>query len=248
MKPYYDHAGITIYHGDCRDVLSGLAFHHPRVADVIVSDPVWPNAHTDLAGAERATELFAEAAQFFPGLSSRLVVQLGCDSDPRFLAGVPASLPFFRTAFLEYVRPHYKGRLMYTNDVAYVFGSPPPSEKGAHVMPGRFMQTTANRAKNAHPTPRNIDHVKWLLRWYARGTVLDPFAGSGTTLLAAKTLGLPAIGIEIEEKYCAIAAKRLEQEVLCFDEKQLDSKYDKLKALDGRPLSFLGECSEGTGG
>lgn len=56
--------------------------------------------------------------------------------------------------------------------------------------------------------------MNWLIKWFAEGPVLDPFMGSGTTLLAAKKQGLPAVGIEIEEKFCEDAAKRLSQETL----------------------------------
>jgi site-specific DNA-methyltransferase (adenine-specific) len=69
-----------------------------------------------------------------------------------------------------------------------------------------------------HPTMKPCSLWRWILnlRWTPPGTVLDPFMGSGTTLRAAKDLGRKAIGIEIEERYCEIAAKRLQQSVLDF--------------------------------
>ena len=67
-----------------------------------------------------------------------------------------------------------------------------------------------------HPSPKPYDAMRWILSRMPDGGVLDPFMGSGTTLRAAKDLGRRAIGIEIEEKYCEIAAKRLSQEVFSF--------------------------------
>jgi site-specific DNA-methyltransferase (adenine-specific) len=70
-----------------------------------------------------------------------------------------------------------------------------------------------------HPTQKPEQVMRWCmqLRWTAGTTeILDPFMGSGTTLRAAKDLGRKAIGIEIEERYCEIAANRLAQECLQF--------------------------------
>jgi len=70
-------------------------------------------------------------------------------------------------------------------------------------------------AKPDHPSPKPIGPVLWFIS-RVTGNPVDPFMGSGTTLRAAKDLGRKAIGIEIEERYCEIAAKRCAQEVMDF--------------------------------
>ena len=211
MKPYYDHAGITIYHGDCREVLREIAGTY----ETIITDPVWPNASPLLEGWNRPYDLLDESAIWWSG--KRVAIQLGCNSDPSILRAVSRrGFEFFRVVWLRYARPHYLGRLLYCADVAYLYGVPPAAHAEHHLIPGEMIDTTSNGKQADHPTPRKLSHVKWLVsRWSdPDDLIVDPFVGSGTTLQAAKETGRRAIGIEIEERYCEIAAKRLAQEVL----------------------------------
>lgn len=231
-KPYYDHDGITIYHGDCREVLPQLSGY-----ETVITDPVWPNAAVPLIGRENPTELFAAMCTAVSVDTMRLIIQLGCDTDPRFLAVIPSRWKFLRVCWLDYARPSYKGRLLYTGDVAYAFGVPPAYIEGRHLMSGMCRSSRSDRMfhrqsgpqhrgksfnkwmlmdRLPHPSPRRLEHVSWLVRQFSDQMILDPFMGSGTTLRAAKDLRRRAIGIEIEERYCEIAAKRLEQEVFDF--------------------------------
>ena len=225
MRPYYEDSasGITIYHGDCRAILPELTAWQWQDASpvVLITDPVWPNASVPLAGSDNPYGLFRDMWEALVGRSvTRAAIQLGCDSDPRFLESVP--LVFFRVAWLELVRMGYKGRKGMTGDVGYLFGSPPKSKPGQHIIPGRCIDNSSDGKQADHPCPRKIAHVKWLVRWWSEeaDTVLDPFVGSGTTLRAAKDLGRRAIGIEIEERYCEIAARRLDQGVLALYESE----------------------------
>jgi site-specific DNA-methyltransferase (adenine-specific) len=224
MKPYFQEDGITIYHGDCREVLPSIG-----EVDTVLTDPVWPNSSPELIGNERPGPLMAEMCHVLPR-TKRLIVHLGCDSDPRFLSAVPEFFPFLRLCWLRYACPTRKGRCLYGADVAHVFGEYPKSQPGRRVISGEYCSTRADARRviltkhkewgkavpGEHPTPRRLQHLRWLVAKWAEGPILDPFAGSGTTLLAAKMNGLTGIGIEIEEKYCEIAAKRLAQKVLAF--------------------------------
>jgi site-specific DNA-methyltransferase (adenine-specific) len=82
-----------------------------------------------------------------------------------------------------------------------------PNLPGANKWRGEMLQ---------HPTQKPLSLIELLILKTVAETICDPFMGSGTTLVAAKNLGRKAIGIEIEERYCEIAAKRLSQEVFAF--------------------------------
>ena len=85
-----------------------------------------------------------------------------------------------------------------------------------HIWDG-FNKASERGIPRSHPTQKPIPLMSWCIGFYPDSeTILDPFMGSGTTLRAAKDLGRKAIGIEIEEKYCEIAARRMAQEVLDF--------------------------------
>lgn len=214
MRPYYQASGVTIWHGDALEVLPQLELS-PATA-VCVTDPVWPNAPEGLFPVEDPEALFAAAGKQLERLVRRVVVQLGCSSDPRFLRAVPGSFPFVRVCWLRYAVPSWLGTVLGSGDVAYVFGSKEPPS-GRKVLPGEVTSSDPRgREAQGHPTPRKREHVRWLVGNFTRpgDTVLDPFAGSGTTLIAAKDAGRTAVGIEREERFCELAARRVAQEVL----------------------------------
>lgn len=233
VTPFYDNNGVTLYCGDARDIIGDLTCTR------LITDPVWPNALKLLAGSEAPYQLLADVMERAPDSVHTVVVQLGRASDPRFLSAVPPRWPFICVSWLRYAVPGFVGRVMNSADVAYAFGALPPSRPGVRVVSGECTATPAASdsspvgkvravsreayyaalAQRAHPTPRRVRHVEWLVERFSavEDVVLDPFAGSGTTLVAARRLGRRAIGIELEERYCEVAVRRLAQTALFQD-------------------------------
>ena len=216
MKPYYEHAGITIYHGDCREILPTLE------ADAVVTDPPygmgWNTDSRRFSGGESgrlghqgrgqewgAIEGDAEPFDPTPLLAFPRVVIFGANH-------FASRLPVGTTLVWVKRKPESFGTFLSDAEIAWM--------KGGHGV-YCFEDLSANGAganyPKLHPTQKTVRVMRWCIeKAGGDGTILDPFMGSGTTLRAAKDLGRKAIGIEIEERYCEIAAKRLAQEVLPF--------------------------------
>jgi len=199
----------TLYLGDSREIMPSLE------ADVICTDPVWPNCPPDtVPGSDDPWVLWRASCCAMPPFLKRVVVVMRCDSDPRFLTELPPAMPFFRSIILPYAVPGYLGRALGGDEIAYWFGSPIASAPNRRVVPGRA-PTAQPRGKErtGHPMSRMQSHFDWLVRWCCDDgeMVLDPFMGSGTTVIAAAKLGIASIGIEIHPPFFDLACRRIEQ-------------------------------------
>lgn len=209
MTPYYADESVSLYCGDARKVLPLLG----RSFETVITDPVWPNAPDTIPGYDEHEALIQAVSSELVGMAERLIVHLGSTSDPRWLSNVDFRWPFLTCQHLEYAMPSYRGRVL-LNDVAYAFGVyPPAKDSPSGTVPGRLTCTRPREIeRHEHPSPRAYQHVAGLVKWWVtKGPVLDPFAGSGTTLLAAKRAGVQVVGIEREARFCDLIATRLTQ-------------------------------------
>ena len=208
MSIYYEDDWWKIFNCDCRTVLGQLA--DPRLTeshiDTIITDPPWPGY--EYFGDVR--KLFTETFGYFGDIAKRVVIVLRYDTDPRFLISLSEKLPFFRIQILPYAIPGYNGRKLGGEEIAYCFGEPLPSAPGKRVYPG-YAPKSQKTPKSEHLCPRSLTHFRWLVEWWSLPgeTILDPFMGSGTTLVAARAAGRKAVGIEINEEYCKLTVERL---------------------------------------
>lgn len=209
MVPYYEDGSCTIYHGDCRDILPGLGKF-----DLLLTDPPYGIGN-------------------FVQISGRISGRGNNKGKPvEWNNAVPVKEIF------DIMREKSKHRIIWGANFFNCFeptGGAIVWDKCQH-MPNfskadiasctHFKKTeivripwtnftVAHCAASDHPCERPVELYSWCIQYIPGiNNILDPFMGSGSTLRAAKDLGRKAVGIEIEERYCEIAARRLSQEVI----------------------------------
>ena len=210
FKPYYEEPGITIYHGDCRDILPSL----PKV-DLVLTDPPY--------GIEFEYASYKDTRINWESLMSTFV-PLAITQSTFFImpsCGIDRLGWWYKNFPPKWIIAWYKGSPGHLSKIGFNDWESILCWRKQPKQMHDYFQTKCGfddpeSEKGSHPCPKPTQWSNWLVSRGSPdgGTVLDPFMGSGTTLRAAKDLGRKAIGIEIEEKYCEIAVKRLAQEVL----------------------------------
>jgi len=213
VKPFFDDGQITIYHGDCRDILPTL-----EPVDLVLTDPPYGIGKYTKGGKFTGGALGHRNKKAF---AQRADPVIGDDHpfDPAFLLmygtqqiiwgwnHYPDKLP--RGSCLVWLKRHDPAFGSFLSDAELAWFS-----AGAGVYCIRDLSNNSITRQRVHPTQKPVSLMRWCIEKANGQIILDPFMGSGTTLRAAKDLGRKAIGIEIEERYCEIAVQRLAQEVL----------------------------------
>ena len=223
-EPYYTDDGVTLWHGDCLKITEWLA------ADVLCTDPPYgrswrqgeitpphqaSNAHAGILN-DHSTET-RDAALRMWGAAPAVVfgdLMLAPPSGTKLTAiyrkppdaGARGAIAGVRrdAEALYFVGKWASG----IGGRSSIFATTAPTVGGPSGV--------ARRA--GHPHAKPLDVLAALVELCPPGVIADPFAGSGTTLVAAKQAGRKAIGVELDERYCEAAARRLSQGVLDFGE------------------------------
>lgn len=227
MSIYYQDDQVTLYHGDCREIDAWLT------AEVLVTDPPYGMRHAPRGSYDPITGITHK-----PHGSDRITGDDSINLRDHMLRRW-YDRPWIVFGTWRIPRPEATDHRL----IWHKTGSPPGPARAAFMLqdeeiyihgngfratspPLRSVIVTHEMRSGAagavatigHPTPKPLRLMELLIDRCPMGVIADPFAGSGSTLIAARNLGRKAIGVEIEESYCEIAAKRLDQMCLNFEE------------------------------
>jgi hypothetical protein len=218
--PYYQDETVTLYLGDCREVTEWLA------ADVLVTDPPYGRGwkqglirnarysagHDGIAGDHNTTTR-DDALEMWRGMGVAAV-----------FGDLTLAPPAGTKQTLVYRKPPDSGArgavggFRRDAEAIYLLGPWPTGLGGLSSILETAARSQGNPsgvpARYGHPHAKPVDVMETLIAACPDGTIADPFAGSGSALVAARNLGRKAIGVEIDERYCERAARRLAQDVL----------------------------------
>jgi len=214
MKPFFEDGQITLYHGDCRDILPLLA---PESVDLVLTDPPYDR---------KSIALYGEAAALCAPLMKRgaaFVCYCGHYAVGEIIAAVAPHLRYW------WMLAHYQpgDSLMLLGTRVWVRWKPllvfvkgtalwKPYLSDYYTAPTKVGKVAQ---KVHHEWAQPVEPVREMIAQLTApgGLVLDPFAGGGTTLRAAKDLGRRAVGVEMSERHCATTVRRMAQQVLPLD-------------------------------
>jgi len=216
IKPYYQDDYVTLYHGDCRDILP-----HLEPVDLVLTDPPYGIEYDTKKANKPNQKQFDAIANDNNSEAAGFVIQHYAET----------SMVIFGAINFSSILPS-KGRWICwdkrcSEKADRMLGSPfelawsnrkSGYDQMYRILHGGVVNANGVNGKGPrfHPTEKPISLMQRIIEqnYKKAQIILDPFAGSGTTLIAAKRLGRKAIGIELEHKYCDVIVKRLRQEVL----------------------------------
>ncbi len=227
MRPYYEADGVTIYHGDCREILPQVS-----AADLVLTDPPffmpaqhyqsrakWQRQWGDTSILATFWEVVTEVMVGSLRKTGHLLTFCNHESYPVFYPVMSKRVDFLKALVWNNGRVGL-GRV-WRNQFELVIAA--RWETSTFYEDGKLRADVlcyeaTRTADRDHPVQKPVALLADLVKVTtpADGLVVDPFMGSGTTLVAARDLCRRAIGIEIEERYCEIAAQRLAQMVMDF--------------------------------
>jgi site-specific DNA-methyltransferase (adenine-specific) len=221
--PYYSDEFVTLYHGDCHQILSELP---DQSVDLVLTDPPYNCVNRassglrnlDKGSADDAPVVVEEIADEFVRIATgSIYVFCGDVQMSHFLSAFKVHGLTVRGATWHKTNPSpMNGDKLWLSAAEFCAFARKPGAYFSLSCQANVWKHKTDSEVDWHPTPKPLPLMEHLVRASCPpgGTVLDAFAGSGTSLLAAKNNDRRAIGIELDERYCERIARRLAQDTL----------------------------------